>query len=308
MPVTAPAVEIALKRVLVATDFSPCSDRALRYALARARSYGATVTLAHVVSSLGYSLAGEDAAIAAEEAVVRDIKQLEDRLTRTGALSGIPHHAIVLRGEVWPQLEHLIEQEQVDLLVIGTHGRTGVRRAIMGSVAENIFRHAICPVLTVGPCVPNRVAESDAKLHSILFATDFGRASIKALPYALSLAQQNQARLVLLHVLSPVPVQEPGALWYAGPEISQMRATAEATTKARLRGLIGQEVETVREVEIAVDFDDPVEGILKAAAWCAADLIVMGVKSASTASVHLPWAIAQQIVGQAECPVLTVRV
>ena len=304
MPVAAPAVEIGLKRVMVTTDFSPCSDKALHYALARAHNYGATLYMTHVVSSLGYVLAGEEVGIAAEIAANRDMQQLENGLVKTGALKGLPFRTVVRRGEVWPQLERLIEEEKIDLLVAGTHGRTGVRCALLGSVAENIFRHARCPVITLGPCVPAGSSSlADAKLKSILFATDFGHASLQALPYALSLAHHNRARLWLLHVLPPVPLRAPGPLWYEGSAIDKMRPAAEATAMERLHGLISQ----AGEFEYGVQFGDPVEEILKTAVLCAADMIVMGVKKASSASAHLPWAIAHQIVSQAECPVLTVR-
>jgi nucleotide-binding universal stress UspA family protein len=299
MPVAAPAVEIALNRVMVTTDFSPCSDKALHYALARAHNYGATLYVMHVVSSLGYVLAGEEVAIAAEIAATRDMEQLQSGLAMAGALKGLPFRTVVRRGEVWPQLERLIEEEKIDLLVAGTHGRTGVRCALLGSVAENIFRHARCPVITVGPCVPaGSSSRADAKLKSILFATDFGHASLQALPYAMSLAHHNHARLSLLHVL-----RAPGPVWYEGSAIGKMRGTAEAKAMERLHGLISQ----LGEFEYYVQFGDPVEQILKTAVLCGADMIVMGVKKASPASAHLPWAIAHQIVSQAESPVLTVR-
>jgi nucleotide-binding universal stress UspA family protein len=137
----------------------------------------------------------------------------------------------------------------------------------------------------------------------VLFATDFGPASLKALPYAASLAHKNQSRLVLLHVLPPVPVVEPGTLWYLGSGIDKMRTAADAAARARLRELVPHDL----GAEYMVEFGDPVDGILKTAARCEAGLIVIGVKKASAASVHLPWAIAHQIVDEAECPVLTVR-
>ena len=82
----------------------------------------------------------------------------------------------------------------------GTHGRSGIGKLLLGSVAETIFRHAGCPVLTVGPAVSGE-PRSIVELHEILFATDFSESSLAALPYAISLAQQDRARLYLLHVL-----------------------------------------------------------------------------------------------------------
>jgi nucleotide-binding universal stress UspA family protein len=309
MPVAASAVEVALKRIMVAIDFSPCSTKALRHSLARARNYDATLYLVHAVSSLGYTLAGEEAAVTAKEVADRDMEQLEEALEKSGALYGIPHHAMVIRGELCPEIERLVEQEQIDLLVMGTRSRTGIGRLLLGSVAESVFRHATCPVLTVGPSVPNRMLEyAQTQLHSVLFATDFGPASLHALSYAVSLAHRNRARMTLLHVLPPVPVSHPGPLWFEKPDLEHMRRSTEAAFMERLRSLMAQCGEREIKVKYSIEFDDPADGVLKTAALCSADLIVMGVKSASSVSAHLPWAIAQQIVGCAECPVMTVRV
>jgi len=145
----APAVEVDLKRVLVATDFSAASEKALRHAIAIAQSYGAKFYLAHVVSALGFKLAGGDAAAMAIESAKRDLLQLEGRLAQAGALTGIEHETVVSEGNVWEQLELVIEQEHVDLIVIGTHGRSGISRLLFGSVAEGVVRGATMPVLLI---------------------------------------------------------------------------------------------------------------------------------------------------------------
>ena len=100
----------------------------------------------------------------------------------------------------------MVGRHAIDLIVLGSHGKHGLKKLVLGSAAEQIFRHADCPVLTVGPKVvapgPGEVA-----FKHILFATDFSAGSLRALPYALSLAEENQARLALLHVTPLVPEQ-----------------------------------------------------------------------------------------------------
>jgi nucleotide-binding universal stress UspA family protein len=106
MPLVAATGDIQLKSVLIATDFSEASEKALRHALAIARHYGAKLYLAHVVSSLAYTLVGPDAVVAATDAVSRDARQLEDHLVRIGALAGLPHEIVVrqvLFGKSWKQ-------------------------------------------------------------------------------------------------------------------------------------------------------------------------------------------------------------
>ena len=132
MSTVAHSTSVSLKSILVATDFSPASEKPLRHGLAIAHRYATKFFLAHVVSSLGLNMAGPDAIFAAEAAACRDARNLEEHLRTTGAFGHLEHHVIVRQGEVWKQLD-------------------GFGKLVLGSVAEQIFRNADCPVLTVGP-------------------------------------------------------------------------------------------------------------------------------------------------------------
>jgi nucleotide-binding universal stress UspA family protein len=283
MALAAPAVEVGLKRILVATDFSAPSNKAVQFAAAVGRGYGAKVYLAHVVSALGFTLAGPDATCVAEEAAWRDLRLLEENLQRVGTLAGVSHEAIVCQGEVWEQLEQLVEREHVDLIVIGTHGRTGLRKVVMGSVAEQVFRHASCPVLTIGPAVPPE-APAVEQFRRILFPSDFGEVSRHALSYAIALANRSRAKLILLHVLSAMPVVETGPYWYLANDVNQRREIVRPAAMERLRNLLppGTRLSCPPEFEVAFDF--PPEGIAATAAEQKADLILMGVRTASLAT------------------------
>jgi nucleotide-binding universal stress UspA family protein len=307
MALAAPAVEVGVKRILVATDFSAPSNKAVQFAAAVARGYGAKVYLAHVVSALGFTLAGPDATTIAEEAAWRDLRLLEENLQRVGTLADVSHEAIVCQGEVWEQLQQLVEREHVDMIVIGTHGRTGFRKVVMGSVAERIFRHAACSVLTIGPGVPPE-APAVERFRRILFPTDFGEVSDHALSYAIALANSSQAKLILLHVLSPMPVVETGPYWYLANDVNQRREIVRPATMDRLRNLLPPGTHMSCPPEFEVVFDFPPEGIAMTAAEGNADLILMGVRAASlTTGNHIPWAVAHEVVCLAGCPVLTVR-
>src|SRR5215469_12311061 len=174
------AAALKPRSILVATDFSEASDKALRHSLALARFYGAKFCLAHVLSSLGLTMAGPGAIAACEEAVSRETAQLAASLVRTGALTGIRHKFIVRHGELWPQLREIIREESTDLFVVGTHGRHGIAKLFLGSIAEQIFRQADCPVLTFGPCSHDRPWFNTSSAHpTFLFATDLGEASLR---------------------------------------------------------------------------------------------------------------------------------
>ena len=193
------AATVGIHRVLVAVDFSETSEKALHHALAIARSYGARVYLTHVVSALGFTLSGGDTVAMATEVAERDLSTLEESLATAGTLNGMQHETLVCQGEVWKELERVVREKSVDMVVVGTRGRTGLSKVAFGSVAEAVFRHSTCPVLTVGPCAPSD-PPPNARLRHILYPTDFSEESAGAAGYAESLARQHGARLTIVHV------------------------------------------------------------------------------------------------------------
>jgi nucleotide-binding universal stress UspA family protein len=178
-PALTPPEDIALKAVLVASDFSDASKKPLRHAVSVARHFDAKLYLAHVVSSIGYTIAGADAVQLAASAARRELDELENKLVQGGALTGVPHEFIVRQGDVWDELRTVIREKQADLLVLGTHARHGVARLVMGSVAEQIFRQAGGLVLTVGPhsLLDAPPLDNGAGTLSFLFPTNFDDAS-----------------------------------------------------------------------------------------------------------------------------------
>lgn len=192
----------------------------------------------------------------------------------------------------------LIKEHQIDLVVIGTHGRKGLEKLVIGSVAEKILRRSPVPVLTVGPHV-HMAPEQTTQTKQILFATDFGPASREAAPYAISLAQESQAHLDLLHVVEP---QKAG-------ELVHPRELMNAAAR-QLRKFVPEDAELWCEPEYLVEQGDAAERIRDVAKRRGADMIVMGVKRAEGdlgASAHFPWAIAHKVIAGTGCPVLTVR-
>ncbi|MGD1214668.1 MAG: universal stress protein [Terriglobales bacterium] len=262
---------IALKNILFATDFSPCSNAALPYALSVARRYGARLHAAHVMPTKAEMvlMSPESWPAVAEEAAEEDkriqayIAQLEKQF------QGLPHDVLTPRGKVADALAQIIEGREIDLLVLGTHGRSGVGKLFLGSVAEEIFRRAACPVLSVGPnvsCNP----DGEIQFQHIVFATDFSEDSLAALPYAVSLAEEDQAQLALLYV-----VEQPAA---GIADLEEFKASL----MRRLQELVPPEAEPWCHAECLLEFGQqfapPAERILEIAGDQAADLIVLGVR------------------------------
>jgi nucleotide-binding universal stress UspA family protein len=298
---------ILFRRILIATDFSDASRNALRYAAAIARGHGARLYVVHVVSSVGYRMAGADAEIQAAELAARELKELWSKLCGSDLLAPAKLALIVRRGEVCDQLEDLVQKKQIDLVVVGTRGRTGLSKVVLGSVAEDIFRKVSCPVLTVGPSSDQDWAQREVGAEeAILFATDFGDASLKALPYAVSIAHRSRSKLFLLNVTEPPDTQMDQAPNF-GNTLEVVGQGFRESAMKRLKKLIPDDLKV--DHEIRVTCSPPVDGILGEAAHSAAGLIVLGLhrKSLFVPSGHLPSSTAYEVVLRAQCPVLTVR-
>lgn len=304
-----PAVNF--RSIMLATDFSEASDKPLRHALAIARHYRAQLHLAHVISSPGFTMAGPEVVVAAESLARREATRLEKDLAGTGALTGLEYKFLIRRGEVWEELKEIIRQENVDLVVLGTHGRCGIRKLLLGSVAEQIFRHADCPVLTIGPgsYQEDRV-NNTRRDRTFLFPTDFEAASLNALSFAITSANQFKARVALLHVMSGGALAN-GIHWCTARSFRQTEEVARMVNLLRLEELTwNANLEVKPEFIVEVGLADPVsENILAVARKLKADVIIMGLHRTThikTAS-HMPWATAYEVVCGAQCPVLTIR-
>lgn len=304
-----PALNIRPKSILVATDFSRASENALRHAIAVARFYGSTLHLAHVVSSVGFTLAGPGAIAAADEAARRDLEQLELNLVASGALAGIKHSLAVREGDVAPQIEALISELQADIVILGTHGRRGLGRLLLGSVAEEVFRCAECPVVTVGPAFEHQSGvENLRQPRPVLFATDFKGASLEALPYMVTFARERGVKLIMLHVIPTLPLP-PDGRWENADDVMARHHQAEADAIARLKGLLRDHSGLHPEPEFVVTFGDPAEEILKLARSHHVDVIGMGLHRTGypQAATHFRRTIAYEVVCRANCAVFTAR-
>ena len=279
---------LALKKILFATDFSPVSEAALPFAAAIARRFESRIQAVHV-AALG-ELPMVEAAPLAMESVLMRAEQEMGKLLRSDAFEGVPHDGMVRSGlEIWTEIEAVIEAEKADLVVLGTHGREGLKQIVLGSIAEIIFRTAPCPVLVVGPKVPKKVALP--VFRDLLFATDLSPASLRALPFVQAFAEENQADLIVLHV-SQEKVHDK----------KEQAVTAESLGKW-MRELIPP----AAGMDYEVRFGSPAENILEVAEERRSDLILLGAHHASNFATHMPGAVAHRIVAEATCPVLTVH-
>jgi nucleotide-binding universal stress UspA family protein len=296
--------------ILYATDYSPSSMAALPFLRALARRYGATIHVLHVVAPGSWSSAPMDSQSALETERSRAEWEMKKLITGD-ALRGMRVSSAVEQGQFWEVLSAIIGERQVDLVVLGTHGRGGLKKLVLGSVAEEVFRRATCPVLTVGPHISDG-ARAEGTGAPVLFATDFSSGSEHALPYAVSLARTAGSPLVLVHAVSSALTAMPASMDSVAvdPRVAaEIITEIESAARRQLGELLTEEEARELKAEYVVESASAPELILRIAEKRQAGIIVMGAHQASAHSLtsHLPWATASEVVRAASCPVLTVR-
>ncbi len=183
---------VGIHNVLIATDFSHYSDVALNFGLELAHDYQATAYVVSVIPTNEILLAGPDAYLAAKDATRRDLLELKAGLTRTYSyVEGKDYHLYMLEGAVAEALLDFARSNHIDLVVVATHGRSGLGKVLIGSVAEKVFRQSPVPVLTIGPHVGE--AAHRKKPRNILVPVDFTPASERGVRFAAALAREHKA-------------------------------------------------------------------------------------------------------------------
>lgn len=285
---------IAFNSILFATDFSPASDSALSFVLGLAHCYDSKVIVTHVVPYEPVAGMGRVPPSVYLDLEEQEAKQELHRYDEARKFEGLRHEFIVERGYPPTIVPDLIAMENVDLVVLGTHGRKGLSKLFSGSVAEQIFRKATCPVLTVGPAA-HPIPPTKWMPGRILLATDFSTGSAHALPYAITLAEDSNAELILFHAAPLVPWEQQ----------SEMGTHYDK----RLAEMLPSDRQLNCKVNFEVRFDLPAQAILSIANNKQVDLIVMGVHRTPlpVLDAHVPWTTACEVISDAHCPVLTVR-
>jgi nucleotide-binding universal stress UspA family protein len=294
---------IEIQTILCPVDLSEGSKRALHQAVVLAGWYGATLDVLHVylapMAPVGPS---EFPGLPPYEPMV-DPAALTSQVRAFAAPAfdaGIPTIVRVADGNPWKVI--LKEAEAADLLVLGTHGRSGFERLLLGSVTEKILHRSTCPVVTVPPATST---EASGAFKRILCPVDFSAGSIRGLEYALSLAREADARVTILHVVESFGPT--AGLDLAGYTVPQYLAALRTDAERRLAALVPANARDWCEPEQVLAAGQPAHAILDAATSHDADLIVMGVGTRSAAGLLMLGSVTSKVVRRANCPVMTVR-
>ena len=301
---------IEIRRILCPIDFSDYSRRALDHAIAIARWYESTVTALHVFSPAPVAAYGPGQVPFAP--IVLTVVDRAQLLADTKAFieaesaPGVAIEAVAREGQTAAEIVEQAASMNADLLVIGTHGRSGFERLLLGSVAEKVLRKARCPVLTVPGRLPDAVPSGPVLFKRILCAVDFSESSMNALKYALSLAQEADGGLTVVHVLGPELVGQVG-IGEEHASLAALQRQHEEEARKRLDEAVPESAAAYCQAETMLLRGKPWREILRIAADRQAELIVMGVHGRGAADLMFFGSTTQHVVREATCPVLTLR-
>jgi nucleotide-binding universal stress UspA family protein len=287
------SAQISLKNILLATDLSASSQMALQYARALAHEQGAHVHTLHVSGPDDYQLLPPEAFATTFDQVPAGS---DGFAILQGLLSGLPHEVPLHGKKVWEVIADVAARNEIDLLILGTHGRKGLGKLLFGSVAEEVFRNVSCPVLTVEADVePPRLGSlGRLEMKKVLLATDFNPLSL-APCYACRVSERFDAELYTLHVAGP---HEPVGERMPGRKVME-----------HITGVVPETEELTHKAYFLAEYGEPGTKILRVAEELKAGLIVLGARHPLDAKApsHVPWATAARVIAGARCPVLTVR-
>lgn len=299
-------VDVRLRRLLCPVDYSDASRRALEHAAAMARWFDAALTVLHVVPP---GIPGSSAGVPVE--VPLPIVEPQDGAAASEALRVFAHEAIgggesvttrVAFGPVLDTVMDAATTEKSDLIVVGSHGRSGLERVFLGSLTERVMHHAACPVLVV-PRRADRRASGGVLFDPIVCAVDFTASTVAAVDQALSLAAASDARLTLVHVLPALDDKPWVPASFRGQETRRM---AEREAGRALADLLPAGAEQWCEPDTVVVTGKASQQILALADDRLADLIVMGVAGHTPFARAVMGSTTHRVVRDARCPVLTV--
>ena len=282
---------VALKNILVATDFSAASISALAYIIPIARESHSLVHILHVVrpSEIGLALTEEDGDLSQEVQV-----NAQKRLTQLEDLMGATPHKIWLRdGPVAHAIGDFARAEHIDLIAIGGSAESDFKKFVVGSAAEEIIRDATCPVLNVGPHAVR--CREGVHLTEILYVTSLWEKSHDGLRYAIQLAIEQHSQVTLLHVVEQETWNRPDREWLSA--FRHILRNLLPDSAAHLGKTPELRVETARNATAR---------ILEVADKISANLIVMDLQPKPALATHLHDKL-YPIISWANCPVLVVQ-
>jgi nucleotide-binding universal stress UspA family protein len=286
---------VRIQRILCPVDFYPASERAVNYAVKLAKNYESQLILLHVVAPIlpdTYEVPIDLKNVV--KALTEESTQRLQRLSKRAKAAKLPVECFVRTGDIHQEIKKVVSSAKVDFVVMGTHGRRGIERWVLGSVAEQLLRSIKAPLMTIGKTKKPETAPP--VIRRILVTTDFSEGTSEAIDYAFSIAQECQAQISLLHVIGDIGANTSGA--YREILITELGD--------QLAKLIPDEARVWCDVKTLVETGLPFQVILRTLEKENIDLLVMNVHRKRHLNHSLLDSTAERVVRSAPCPVLMI--
>lgn len=297
-------MRVKFQKILFATDLSDASNRALPFAESIARKFSAKLYVCH---ALDFTTAGlYDASLLVIPARTKELREdVKQKITDLMRGSRVPWEPLIVEGDPALAVADAADANGVDLIVAATHGRSGLTRVLLGSVAERLLHAAHRPLMTIRTSTSEASGFESWPLRRILVGCDFSPDSATALEYAMSLAQEFESELHLLHAIEPTIYSHMDAT--AGAIAADLERAVEKTVKQKLEALVPKEVRAWCSVTTAFASGESHSEILKYAQQHSVDLIITGLRGHGLLDRMLIGSTTDRLVRKSRCPVLAVE-
>ncbi len=299
-------MRVHLRRIMCTTDFSECSRFTIPYGVALAREFGAMLYVCHVVDLPAVAVYGEtigDSGLDRQNMMA----QAEESIGELMREYSIEWASLVVDGRAANKIETLAAEEEVDLVISATHGRSGLKRLVLGSVTERLMRRLHCPLLVVRSAEQgvHEVTVEKVSFNRIMVGLDFSPDSNLAFDYGLSLSQQFQSELHLVHVIEPSVYRDLLKL-QTDPDASEGE-DLRVEIKEKMNSMIPEEALNWCSPKLSLLAGQPHEELVKYALVNDMDLVVLGFRGRGLMETMFVGSTTARAVRGAVCPVLSVR-
>lgn len=281
---------LSISKIMVATDFSDQAQLAAKYAARLAQRMKSQLELLHIVPSELYLTDPYVLPAELEQAErTRGMTALGEFTKKTPELRRVQHKSTVISGSAAESIIQAARDHAIDLLVLGSHGRSGMKKLVLGSVAEKVVRNLHCPVLVVGP----QCTFQNENVKSVLLTVDAPMHSLRAAQYAMAIARQAGAKLTIAHIY---PAVQP---------LDIDSSTIDSTIR-ELHSLVPSQTDVANDVQFRTAKGGIADEILKIASECNSGIIVTSPEDHAPVADHALGAVLSDLISKSHCPILAV--
>jgi nucleotide-binding universal stress UspA family protein len=323
-------MRIEPKKIMCAIDFSDFSNMVLSYGKALAKEFDSKLCLCHVISGIYMVPNHMPAYVDYTNVESNRMKDSKERLEKMADELGIDCEVLILVGNPADEIEHSVRDNNIDMVIAATHGGSGIKRFLIGSVTNRLVKILSCPMMVLHPMENHKssLVKQSIKLESILVGCDFSPDSKLALDYALSLAQEFQTQIYLAHVTKSqeqlefsasqyVKLQPGDALSWNRPDHLGLKnketgqhiekSSILARLERQLLNMVPEDCKNWCQPVTVMLEGQPYKELLNYAEQKNVDMIVLGVRGHSLLEQFLIGSTTDRVISRASCPVLTVR-